>query len=76
MTTYIHVNRNTIASNAKHNTTEPAIRVQRGKYGKPRYCHTVKILGPSEMIYSPHKPLLPCVARLVIQTESELRIDT
>lgn len=74
MTTYIHVNRNTIARNARHGTAEPAVRFQRGKYGKPTYAHEVEILGPSRVVYSPSEPILPCGARLVVATESEVRI--
>lgn len=74
MTTYIHVNRNTIASNAKHGTDKPAVRFQKGRYGKPSYAHEVQINGPSRVIYSPHEPLLPCGARLVIATEAEVEI--
>ncbi len=74
MTTYVHVNRNTIASNAKHGTNKPAVRFQRGKYGKPTYAHEVEWDGPSRLIYSPHKPVLPCGARLVIATEAPVRV--
>lgn len=74
MTTYIHVNRNTIASNAKHGTDKPAVRFQRGRYGKPTYAHEVEIAGPSRVIYSPHEHLLPCGARLVIATESAVKV--
>ncbi len=72
MTTYVHVNRNTIASNAKHGTNKPAVRYQRGRYGKATYCHEAAIDGPSRVIYSPHDPLLPCGARLVIATEARV----
>lgn len=68
---YIHVNRNTIASNAKHGTNEPAVRFQKGKYGKAQYCHELEIPGPSKMIYSAHEPILPCGARLVIESALE-----
>lgn len=74
MTTYIHVNRTTIAKNARNGTNDPAVRFQRGKYGKSTYCHEVEIAGPSRMIYSPHKPILPCGARLVVATEAEVRV--
>lgn len=74
MTTYVHVNRGTIASNAKHGTDKPAVRFQRGRYGKPTYAHEVSIEGPSRVVYSPHKPLLPCGARLVIETEAEVKV--
>jgi len=73
-TTYIHVNRNTISSNAKHGTDKPAVRFQRGKYGKATYAHEVEIDGPSRVIYSPKEHLLPCGARLVIATESNVLV--
>ena len=71
---YTHVNRNTIASNVKHGTTEPAVRFQRDRYGKPVYAMEVEIDGPVRVVYSPHDPLLPCGARLVIASEAEPRI--
>lgn len=74
MTTYIHVNRNTIFANAKHRRDNPVVRFQKGKYGKQTYAHEVEITGPSRVIYSPHKPILPCGARLVIATESEVKV--
>ncbi len=74
MTIFVHINRNVIASNAKHGTNKPAVRYQRGKYGKATYCHEVAIDGPSRVIYSPHEPLLPCGARLVMATESNVRV--
>lgn len=67
---YIHVNRNKIFSNLKHGQNDPPVRVQKGKYGKPVYCRKVKFTD-GEMIYSPHEPILPCGARLVIATENE-----
>lgn len=72
MTTYIHVNRNTINSNTKNGTNLPAVRVQDGRHSL--YAHEVEIMGPSRVIYSPHAPLLPCGARLVIATEAEVRV--
>ncbi len=74
MTTYVHVNRNTINSNTKNGTSDPAVRFQTGKYGKATYAHEVEIEGPSRVIYSPHEPLLPCGARMVIATESPVRV--
>jgi hypothetical protein len=42
------------------------------------YCNEVEILGPSKIIYGGSgkdtKPLLSCGARVVIETESEIRI--
>lgn len=74
VTTYVHVNRNTIASNAKHGTDKPAVRFQRGRYGKATYAHEVEIEGHSRVVYSPHRPLLPCGARLVIETEAPVKV--
>jgi hypothetical protein len=73
-TTFIHVNRNRIASNAKHKRNEPVVRFHTGRHGRPTCAHEVEILGPSRVIYSAHEPLLPCGTRLVIATEAEVRI--
>ena len=67
---YVHVNRNVINSNTKHGKNEPAVRYQKGRYGKPIYAHRVRFTE-GELIYSAHEPLLPCGARMVIQTENE-----
>ena len=69
MTWYVHVNKNIIASNRKHGRGDPAVRVQKGKRGKPIYCNRVRFVD-GEVVYSPDKPLLPCGARLVIRTET------
>lgn len=70
---YVHVNRNTINKNSKHGTAEPVVRYQKGRYGKPVYAHRVKF-QEGELIYSPHEPLLPCGARMVIQTPYEPQV--
>lgn len=71
--TYIHVNQHVIRSNKKNNESEAVITVKRGS--KNTYCKKVKILGPSEVIYSGNdKPLLPCGARVAVVTESEVEI--
>ena len=73
MKTYIHVNQHIIRSNKKNNQSEAVITVKRGS--KNTYCKRVKILGPSEVMYSGNdKPLLPCGARVAIVTESEVEI--
>jgi hypothetical protein len=68
---YTHVNRGVIDSNRKHGTNEPAVSVRRGKTGKAWYAHEVELPAGSRMIYSAHKPLLQCGARLVIVSDSE-----
>ena len=71
--TYIHVNQHVIRSNKKNNENEPVITVKQGS--KNTYCHEVQINGPSKMIYGGNdKPILPCGARVVIETEASVDI--
>jgi len=71
--TYIHVNQHKIRSNKKNGTDEPVITIKRGS--KNTYCHEVKILGPSSVIYGGNdKPILPCGARVVVKTDSEVEV--
>ena len=73
MNTYIHVNQHKIRANKKHVTNEPVITVKRGK--ENTYCHEVKVLGPSTVVYGGNdKPLLSCGARVVIMTEGEVEV--
>ena len=71
---YIHVNQHKILANKKHGTNEPVITIKEGK--KNTYCHSVEIVGPSKMYYGGNdKPILSCGARVVIETESDIKID-
>ena len=73
MKTYIHVNQHKIRANKKHGTNEPVITVKQGK--KNTYCHSVEVMRPSVVRYGGNeKPILSCGARVVIETESEVRI--
>ena len=74
--TYIHVNQHKIRSNKKNNADEPVLTVKTGKSGKDNtYCHEVIIMGPSTVKYGGNdKPLLPCGARVVIETASEVKV--
>lgn len=62
----------------RHNITacpadrKPPITVREGR--KRTYANEIEILGPSRMIYSADKPLLDCGARLILETEAEVRI--
>ena len=67
----IHINQHKIRSNKKYNLNEPVITVKTSKSNT--YGHQVNILGPSEVIYSPDKPL-SCGAKVWIETESEVEI--
>lgn len=76
MRTVIHVNQHNIRSNKTKDTDLPVITVKQGR--KNTYCNEVEILGPSRIIYggegSNAKPLLSCGARVIIETEAEVRI--
>ena len=54
-----------IRYNKKHNAKKPVITVKTSKENV--YGHKVKILGGSDVIYSPNKPL-SCGARVWIET--------
>ncbi len=71
MTYFTHINRNVIDANRKQGRNDPVVRFQRGRHGAPTYAHRVRINGPSEVIYDPDNPILPCGARLVIASEIE-----
>ena len=73
MKTYIHVNQHKIRANKKHGTNEPLITVKKGR--ENTYCHEVEVLGPSTIMYGGNdKPILSCGARVVIMTESEVKV--
>lgn len=71
MLTIIHINRNIIQANSKHNKSEPVVRVDQD--GVITYCMEVDIKGPSRMVYSPDKPR-KCGAKLWIETEAEVEM--
>jgi hypothetical protein len=76
MKTRIHVNQHNIRSNKSKDTNLPVITIKQGR--KNTYCNEVEILGPSRIIYSgagcDSKPLMSCGARVVIETEAEIKI--
>ena len=73
MKTYIHVNQHKIRANKKHGTNEPVITDKKGR--ENTYCHEVEVLGPSTIMYGGNdKPILSCGARVVIMTESEVKV--
>jgi len=76
MKTFIHVNQHNIRSNKTKGTNLPVITVKCDKINT--YCNEVEILGPSKIIYGgggkDAKPLLSCGARVVIETDSKVKI--
>ena len=72
---YIHINQHHIRSNKSKNTELPVITIKEGRTNT--YCNEVEILGPSKLVYCGEgdvKPILSCGARVVLQTESEIKI--
>ena len=70
---YIHVNQHKIRSNKKNGTNEPVITVKEGRTNT--YCNEVKITGEVIVKYGGNdKPLLPCGARVVIETDGFVEI--
>jgi hypothetical protein len=63
LTTYVNINRHRVDANNKHGTSEPVIRVSRGKYGKPTYHRTFEHNGTVKVVYDPTNPLA-CGARV------------
>ena len=75
MKTGIHVNQHNIRSNKTKDTDLPVITIKQGK--KNTYCNEVEILGPSKLTYcgsGDQKPIFSCGARVVIETEAEIKI--
>lgn len=67
----IHINQHNIRANRKNGTSKPVITVKTSKSND--YGHRVVINGPSELIYSPCKPL-SCGATVWIETDSLVQI--
>lgn len=73
MKSIIHVNNHVIKRNAKTGEREPTLTVKQGR--KNTYAHSVEILGPSRVVYSPDKPL-NCGAKVWIETTAEVVLST
>jgi len=67
----IHVNMHNIKHNAKHGTQRPVFTIK--SQGTNTYAQKVLIKGPSQVVYSPEKPL-SCGARAWIETEAEIEL--
>ena len=72
MKTVIHVNQHVIKSNRKHGSDEPVLTVK--TYKANTYAHSVKIDGPSCVVYRPDKPL-GCGAQVWIETQASVICD-
>lgn len=68
----IHINKHVILANRKHGRNDPPLRVKTSRENMPAY--NVRILGPSELVYRPDRPL-SCGARVWIETRAEVEVD-
>ena len=68
----IHVNQHLIKANKKHGTKFPVLTVK--TYKENVRCNRVRIMGESEIVYSPGKPL-PCGATVWIETTADVECD-
>jgi len=69
----IHINKHNIRFNSKNpETLKPVVTVKQGKSNT--YAMSVKINGPSELVYRPDKPL-SCGARVWIETLADIEIE-
>jgi len=63
----IHINQAIIRRNRKTGEREPCITIK--ARGRSIYAHNVDIMGESEVIYSPDKPL-DCGAQVWVETKA------
>jgi hypothetical protein len=75
MITRIHVNQHHIKANAK-GANLPVLTVKTSKKGYLSNIKTNRVIiyGPSEVVYSPDKPL-SCGAKVWIETHADLSIE-
>lgn len=72
---WVNIKKHVVAQNNKRKDGfSPALRLQRGKSGKPTYGFHFKVTGPSEIIYSPAGPILRCGARAAIKTNAVVEV--
>jgi hypothetical protein len=68
----IHINQHVIRANAKFKSRrDPPITIKTSRDNI--YCHAVKILGESTVVYSPDKPL-SCGAKVWIETTADIEV--
>ena len=76
--TFIHINQGTLKGNIKTRREGrdqellPVITIKSGNTNT--YCNAVAVLGPSRVIYGHGEAILPCGARVVIETEADVEV--
>lgn len=68
----VHINSNTIKSNAKHGRNDPVVTVRKGSKVLDRGLR-VTVHGPSRVVYEPDDPL-SCGAKVWIETAASLSV--
>jgi hypothetical protein len=69
----IHVNMHVIRRNHRDGRRDPPLSIKTSR--RNLKAQSVEIQGPSELVYSPDRPLA-CGARVWIETDAPLLIDT
>ena len=69
MKSIIHIDQHAIRANKKDGGRRPVISVK--TYKSNTKCHSVTVDGPSEIVYSPDKPL-SCGARVWVVTRCKV----
>lgn len=65
---YVSINAHTVRHNARAGTEDAPIRIAKSKSdAKPTYAKEIDIVGPAKLVYDPHKKIMRCGARLVLQ---------
>jgi hypothetical protein len=72
MSVRVHVNRQTIAINAKRGEHTPPLAIRRG--GKVEYAHEVQLIGSARVVYRPDAPL-PCGAKVWIECDDACALE-
>lgn len=65
----IHVNQHVIRSNVRTRNVSPPLTIKTSRTNTK--AHRVEILGPSELVYSPDRPL-GCGARVWLETRASV----
>lgn len=72
MKTIVHIDQSALKKNRKTGTRDPVITVK--NYKSNTRAHSISILGPCTLVYSPDNPL-PCGATVWITTKAPITAE-
>jgi hypothetical protein len=76
---YIHINRQVIDNNRKRGRSDPALTARVGKRGKGVYSNDIQVVKDGIVVARFRadfaNPILPCGARVVVETDCEVWAD-